>query len=80
MRAKVAQWGHSLALRVPRHMAEEVGLSAGSAVELRVEAGGLAVSPVVDEEPTLAELVAQITEENRHELIDFGRPVGKEVW
>ena len=28
---------------------------------------------------TLEELLAQITEENRHEEIDFGPPVGKEV-
>ena len=29
---------------------------------------------------TLKDLLAQITEENRHEEIDFGPPVGKEVW
>ena len=29
---------------------------------------------------TLEDLLAQITEENRHEEIDFGPPVGKEVW
>ena len=34
------------------------------------------------EEPgyTLEELLAQITDDNRHEEIDFGTPVGKEVW
>ena len=29
---------------------------------------------------TLEELLAQITDDNRHEEIDFGTPVGKEVW
>ncbi len=29
---------------------------------------------------TLAVLLAQITEDNRHEEMDFGPPVGKEVW
>ena len=29
---------------------------------------------------TLKDLLAQITEENRHEVVDFGPPVGKEVW
>jgi antitoxin component of MazEF toxin-antitoxin module len=29
---------------------------------------------------TLAELLAKITPENRHEYIDFGPTVGKEVW
>lgn len=29
---------------------------------------------------TLEEMLAGITDENRHEEIDFGPPVGKEVW
>ena len=28
----------------------------------------------------LDELVAGITDQNRHDLIDFGEPVGREVW
>jgi hypothetical protein len=28
----------------------------------------------------LDELVAGITDENRHDLIDFGEPVGREAW
>jgi len=30
--------------------------------------------------PTLEELVAQITPENRYEETDWGPPVGKEIW
>jgi antitoxin component of MazEF toxin-antitoxin module len=30
--------------------------------------------------PTLEELVAQITAENRHGEIDWGPAVGKEIW
>ena len=29
---------------------------------------------------TLDELLAGVTLENRHDLIDFGEPVGKEIW
>ncbi len=29
---------------------------------------------------TLEDLLAQVTEDNRHEVVDFGPPVGKEVW
>lgn len=31
-------------------------------------------------EETLEQLLAGITEENRHEEIDWGPPVGNEVW
>ncbi|ALH46450.1 hypothetical protein ABNB59_17155 [Paenibacillus larvae] len=30
--------------------------------------------------PTLDELCASINDENRHEGIDFGEPVGEEIW
>ena len=30
--------------------------------------------------PTLEELVARITDENRHPETDWGEPVGEEVW
>ena len=28
----------------------------------------------------LKQLVAKITEENRHELVDWGPPTGEEIW
>lgn len=34
----------------------------------------------LEREPTLEELIAAITPENRHEAVDWGAAVGKEVW
>jgi antitoxin MazE len=34
MKVKVAKWGNSLAVRLPRHLVEELGLTAGKSVEL----------------------------------------------
>ena len=31
-------------------------------------------------ERTLDELLTGVTQENQHDLIDFGDPVGKEIW
>lgn len=80
MRAKVQKWGNSLALRIPRSLALEAGLSTESPVELVFVEGNLVVRPVVEEVPSLDDLVAQITQENRHDELDWGPPVGKEVW
>ena len=33
-----------------------------------------------DKELTLDDLIANITPENRHAAIDWGPPVGKEIW
>lgn len=80
MLTKVQKWGNSLALRIPKALAEEVGLESGSTVELIAENGHLHVISVKRLRYTLEELVAQITPENRHGEIDIGPAVGNEVW
>jgi antitoxin MazE len=80
MRAKIQKWGNSLALRIPKAVAEIAGFSEGHEVELVVEEGRVVVKPVRKRRYTLDELVAGITEENRHEEIDTGPSVGNEAW
>ena len=46
MKAKIAKWGNSLAVRLPRQYADELGLKAGSEVELKRRGSRLAISPV----------------------------------
>ena len=67
MRTHVARWGNSLALRIPRHLASEVGLAEGSHVELAVADGRLIVQP---RPPTLEALLAGITTENLPQSAD----------
>ncbi len=76
----ISKWGNSLAVRIPAGAADSVGLSEGSEVEITVRAGALIVKPSRKRRYELMELIDQITPENRHELIDWGTPVGKEVW
>ena len=45
MRVKVAKWGNSLAVRLPKQYAEELGVSAGSEVECRIVQGRLEIAP-----------------------------------
>ncbi len=80
MLATVSKWGNSRALRIPKQLALESGLDFGSKVELILEDGQLRIVPFKEPRYTLEELVAQITPENRHEEVDWGPPVGKEVW
>ncbi|MGA0309007.1 MAG: AbrB/MazE/SpoVT family DNA-binding domain-containing protein [Vulcanococcus sp.] len=41
MRVKVQAWGNSLGLRIPKAYASELGVRAGSEMEVNVEAGAL---------------------------------------
>jgi antitoxin MazE len=62
MKAKIAKWGNSLAVRLPKRLAEELGLEAGKTVELGREGSGLAIKPVAPKIPQyrLEDLLAQI--------------------
>jgi len=80
MRARVQKWGNSLALRIPKKVAEEAGLSSDSPVEITFVEGQIVISSVSEEVPTLEELLAKVTDENIHREVDMGAPVGKEVW
>ena len=80
MRAKVAKWGNSLAIRIPKHIAIEVGLKKNTPVEVSLSEGRLVVELSSEAKPTLDELLMAVTEENIHSEIDFGLPVGKEAW
>lgn len=79
MKVQIQKWGNSLALRIPKSFALETKIEQGSTVEVALEKGQITVKPVKDE-ITLESLLADITEENLHTEIDFGRPEGKEVW
>ena len=76
----VQKWGNSLGVRIPKNIAEDIHVEDGATVDMRVEEGYLVIAPVGKPAYTLEELVSKITPENRHDLIDFGPPRGKEVW
>ena len=69
-----------MALRIPKAFAIESNVTSGSTVEDSIDNGNIVVKPVKQSRYTLEELVDGITDENRHDEIDWGRPVGKEVW
>jgi len=76
---QIVGWGNSPAIRIPRAMLDALQISEGDEVELMVEGGRLTARPV-HPKLTLESLVAQITPENCHEELDWGKPVGNEVW
>lgn len=80
MQTRVQKWGNSLALRIPRNVAIDLGLTAESRVDLCMREGRLEVTPLTEEQPCLADLLAAVTEDNLHGECDTGEPVGREEW
>ena len=80
MRASVEKWGNSLAVRIPKAIAEESRLTKGSAVELSLVDWKVVLTPHRRRKYSLAELLGKVTKRNRPSEWDTGKPVGKEAW
>lgn len=80
MQTRIQKWGNSLGLRIPRSFAKEVGVEAGSEVDLSLRHGNLVVKPARRKRYRLRDLVRKITPRNVQGEVDTGRPVGREVW
>ncbi len=75
---QIVKWGNSLAVRIPKPVAEQAGVAEGDPVLLEAERGQIRLKRR-ERVPTLKELVAQITPENRHGEISAGPARGKEI-
>lgn len=80
MKAVVKKWGNSASVRIPAAVMQAAHLQLDEPVDVREEAGRVVIEPLRRKEYDLEELVKGITRANLHEEIDFGGPVGKEVW
>lgn len=79
MRTTAQKWGNSLAIRVPKRVAEEAGLREKDSVEIEVRKGMLVVRPHLRRVYRLEDLLRRITPRNVHDEVDFGGPVGREA-
>lgn len=77
-RTLVKKWGNSLGIRIPAAMAVRQHIAEGSEVDLVEQKDQIVIRP--EPEPTLKDLLAQIKSGSRPALVDWGKPVGKEVW
>lgn len=79
MRAAIAMWGHSPALRLPKRLVEGAGMVVGTEVFLRLEGDSLVVTPTRPKYQ-LTELLAQMKPEHRQDEVDWGSARGEESW
>ena len=80
MRVAVQKWGNSLALRIPKMVAQNANIKQGSIVDLSVAGGRLVVSPFAEEPVTLRQMLKGVRRSNLHGEVDVGPAVGREGW
>ena len=76
-KSHVSKWGASLAVRIPKPIAEQWGVQEGSAIEI-VPRGDQVV--LRKKSYDLADMLAEMTPDNLHPEQDSGPPQGAEDW
>lgn len=80
MRAQVKKWGNSASVRLPAALMAAASLHIDQEVNLREEDGRIVIEPVTSPEFDLDALLAGMSENNFPDDVNFGAPVGGEVW
>lgn len=79
MTIKIARWGNSLGIRIPKQIAEQVQLNEGDEIEISTDKNKLILIPQ-KKKYTLEELLDGMSDEHLHSEVDWGESVGREQW
>ena len=73
----VRKWGSSLAVRIPKAIAEQWGVSEGSAIEMESRGDRVVMRKKAYD---LDDMLSRVTADNLHPEQDTGGPQGNEKW
>ena len=80
MRLQVKKWGNSASVRIPASIMAAASLRIDQTVDIREDGGRIVIEPALKPEYTLEELLEGMHPDTFPDLIDYGPPVGKEIW
>ncbi len=82
MIARVQKWGNSQGLRLSKKLLSDAQIEIGDAVDVAVRDGTLVLTPVrrVRGRVDIEQLVREIPGDYKPGELDWGSPVGQEVW
>jgi antitoxin MazE len=80
MRTTIQRWGNSLAVRIPKTLAQETAFGEGDEVDLRADDDRIVLERPQPTHYRLGDLLAGVTKANRHDAVEFGAPASREAW
>lgn len=76
MHAHITKWGNSLGIRIPRILADKIGIRAGTPVDVSLDDHHI----VISKSYSLNSLLEQVNQDNLHEEVQTEPSCGKESW
>ena len=81
MVATLQKWGNSNGIRIPKALLDELQWKDGDSLEISTENGNLLVKSIRPRKrKTIEELFAHYDGNYKPQEVDWGQPVGEEVW
>lgn len=78
--AVVGKWGNAAAVRIPQVFCKELGLEVNDEVDLEVKGDLLVISKPAEAYTLKARMEGWDGIRYQSEEVDWGEPVGKEIW
>ena len=75
MKTTAQKWGNSLAVRVPKGIAQQAGLKVSDDLDIEVKKGALILKPHLQRMYRREDLLKRMTPQNVHDEIGFGGPL-----
>lgn len=76
MHVRVQKWGNSLAVRIPKPLAEDAEVKEGTVLNLALSDGKVVETPVRRGKLSLTQLLAKVNR-NLHTEVELGSPIGR---
>ena len=80
MTATIQKWGNSQGIRLPKVYLDDLQMYEGNEVEILKQDGFIIIKSLAPKRQTIQELFEGYDEDYTPEEIDWGVPVGDEVW
>jgi len=84
---KISQWGNGYGIRLPKSIVEDAPDMKGCELVVSLKENSMIITKnktkkVISKEEFKKALkeMGPVDEEDQHELIDWGKPVGNEIW
>lgn len=81
MTTTIQKWGNSQGVRLPKYLLEAIKWQENEELDIKVEDGKIIIEKAKkSERKNIKELFADFDGQYTPDKIDWGKPVGKEIW
>ena len=81
MKTTIVKWGNSQGVRLPKHLLESANINEQDTLEIVTEKQSIIIKKCTQPSyKSIRERFQGFSEPYEEEMVDWGRPMGKEIW